>query len=80
MNKEYLPYFESLDEKYKQVYMSWDKETLIDHLVANIHNGQVLLDRIDEAIEYIEQVGIYSDYGDSGIQSENDLLKILKGE
>lgn len=35
---------------------------------------------IKEAIEYIEQVGIYSDYGDSGIQSENDLLKILKGD
>lgn len=35
---------------------------------------------IKEAIIYLEQVGVWSDYGDEGTQSEEDLLKILKGE
>lgn len=51
---EYLPYFDKLEQKYKDIYMEWSKEELIDHLVANIKNGEVLLERINKAIEYIE--------------------------
>lgn len=55
MNKDFLPYFNSLEQKYKDAYMEWSKEQLIDHLVANIKNGEVLLSRIEKAIEYIEK-------------------------
>lgn len=80
MNKDYLPYFERLDEKYKQIYMSWDKEKLIDCIVSNICNGQILLERIDKAIEYIQ------DRYDGEVLTHTfdkcnvgELLNILKG-
>jgi hypothetical protein len=70
-----------------------EKIIFIDNLIASTFSKKMHLyycdiieeierlnNIIKEAIEYIEQVGIYSDYGDSGIQSENDLLKILKGD
>ncbi len=87
MNKEYLPYYDSLDEKYRQIYMEWSKEELIDHLVANIKNGEVLLSRIDEAIEYIEKCGgmeLVNDYSfpEKPIidkEAKTNLLNILKG-
>ena len=81
-----------IEEKYKdsQLYIKDFKdeiERLQKDLIYYQEYSADLLNKnntfeniIKEAIEYIEQVGIYSDYGDSGIQSENDLLKILKGE
>lgn len=74
MNKEYLPFFNSLEQKYKDTYMEWSKEQLIDHLVANIKNGEVLLNRIEQAIEKIEK-GIFIIPQDT-----DELLNILKGE
>lgn len=43
------------DEKYRQIYLEWSKEVLIDHLVANIHNGEILLNRIETAIDFIDR-------------------------
>ena len=55
MNKEYLPYFNSLSQKEKDFWLECSKEEIIDSLVANIKNGEVLLARIDKAIEYIKK-------------------------
>ena len=79
MKKEYLPFFNSLEQKYKDIYLEWSKEELIDHLVANIKNGEVLLSRIEKAIEYIEHT---QNYGKEKVLyvNGNDILKILKGE
>ena len=79
--KEYLPYFDNLDKKYKDIYMEWSKEKLTDHLVANIKNGEALLNRIEKAIEYI---GTF-DYLDSTYEHNtrtvlDNILEILKGE
>lgn len=88
MSKEYLPYFNELDDKYKEYYMEWSKEVLIDHLIANIKNGEVLLERIEKAKEYIiqERDGDYllADY-DRELHTKDlyifpHLLRILNGE
>lgn len=54
MNKEYLPFYNSLNEKEKTFWLDCSKEALIDHLIANINNGEKLLNRINEAIDYIK--------------------------
>lgn len=59
MNKNYLPYFNSLDEKEKTFWLDCSKEELIDHFIANVKNGEVLLHRIDKAIEYIKHAQNY---------------------
>lgn len=79
MNKEYLPFFNSLEQKYKDTYMEWSKEQLIDHLVANIKNGEVLLSRINQAIEELENIPINANGGDI-LESERKVYHILKGE
>lgn len=79
MNKEYLPFFNSLEQKYKDAYMEWSKEQLIDHLVANIKNGEVLLSRINQAIEELENIPINANGGDI-LESERKIYHILKGE
>lgn len=79
----YLPYYDKLDEKYKQIYLEWDKEILIDHLVANIHNGEVLLERINKTIDYIENCsGTYKNaIGElNSMINSVQVLKIIKGE
>lgn len=83
MNKEYLPFFNSLEQKYKDAYMEWSKEQLIDHLVANIKNGEVLLNRIEKTIsdmlETLEKYNYYDDYSfDASMLSF--WIEILKGE
>lgn len=79
MNKDYLPFFNSLEQKYKDIYLEWSKEELIDHLVANIKNGEILLSRIEKVREYIEHT---QNYGKEKVLyvNGNDILKILKGE
>ena len=54
MNKEYLPFYNSLNEKEKTFWLDCTKEELIDHLIANINNGEKLLKRIDNARDYIK--------------------------
>ena len=79
MKKEYLPFFNSLEQKYKDIYLEWSKEELIDHLEEKKKNGEVLLSRIEKAIEYIEHT---QNYGKEKVLyvNGNDILKILKGE
>lgn len=83
MNKEYLPFFNSLEQKYKDAYMEWSKEQLIDHLVANIKNGEVLLSRIEKTIsdmlETLEKYNYYDDYSFDASML-NFWIEILKGE
>lgn len=55
MNKNYLPYYNSLNERDKTFWLGQDKETLIDHLVSNINNEEELLSRIEKAKKYIEE-------------------------
>lgn len=90
MNKEYLPFFNSLEQKYKDIYMEWSKEQLIDHLVANIKNGEVLLSRIEKAVDYLNNTPRIvksthyrdkeSDYAFVELEVKEEFLKILKGE
>lgn len=54
IKNEYLPFFNSLNDKEKTFWLDCSKEELIDHLIANINNGDKLLKRIDKAIEYIK--------------------------
>ena len=90
MNKVYLPFFNSLGQKYKDTYMEWSKEQLIDHLVANIKNGEVLLSRIEKAIDYLNNTPRIvksthyrdkeSNYAFVEIEVKEELLKILEGK
>lgn len=59
MNRDYLPYFNSLNEKEKTFWLDCSKEELIDHFIANVKNGEKLLLRIDKAIEYIKENACY---------------------
>ena len=89
MKKEYLPYFDNLDKKYKDIYMEWNKEVLIDHLVANIKNGEVLLERIEKAVDYLNNTprivnSVHyrdkeSSYAFVEFEIKNELLNILSG-
>ena len=78
MNKDYLPFYNSLKDDDKEFWLNCSKEELIDHIVSNIRNGETLLSRIDKAIEYIEEhkniMGFYEEV------NGDDLMKILKGE
>ena len=82
MNKDYLPFYNSLNDKDKAFWMECTKEELIDHLISNIKNGEELLSRIDKAIEFI-----YENAYDTERQNCIDdlwgeiptLLEILKG-
>lgn len=73
MNKNYLPFYDSLKDDDKEFWLNCSKEELIDHIVSNIRNGETLLSRIDKAIEFIENHIIAT-------ETEETLLKILKGE
>ncbi len=80
MNKDYLPFYNSLKDDDKEFWLNCSKEELIDHIVSNIRNGETLLSRIDKAIEYIkenESVDLYDDVGSAFCRR---LLEILKGE
>ena len=68
MNKEYLPFYNSLNEKEKTFWLDCTKEELIDHLIANINNGEKLLKRIDKAIEYIKESCVYDE--DDGVEEK----------
>ena len=90
MSKEYLPFYNSLSQKDKDFWLKCSKETLIDHFISNVRNGEVLLDRIEKAIEYNNQIIkdtkdfyrptadiIYS--GDCLIDIAENNINILKG-
>jgi hypothetical protein len=74
MTKEYLPYFDSLNEKDKEFWLKCTKEELIDHLIGSIRNGEELLSRIERATEYLEKMS-YASVIDN---PKKDLVKILK--
>ena len=84
MNKNYLPYFNSLKERDKIFWLGQDKETLIDHIISNINNSETLLSRIEQAKEYIKE-SIY-DLDTSIVHCEmerldlEEIIKILDGE
>ena len=62
-----------MNNKARDFWMNESKEVLIDHLFECIHNGEVLLARIDKAIEYITKYWIsYED-----IETINDLREEL---
>ena len=77
MNKDYLPFYESLKDDDKEFWLNCSKEELIDHIVSNIRNGETLLSRIDKAIEYINEK---ADYPIGYYHCLKELRDILKGE
>ena len=72
MNKDYLPYYNSLQDKDKEFWLKCSKEELIDHLIANINNGEKLLLRIDKALDYINKLLVF------GIRNEEIDLNEIK--
>jgi len=74
MNKEYLPFYNSLNDRDKEFWMNCSKEELIDHLIGCIRNGEELLSRIERATEYVEKMS-YAPVVDN---PKKDLVKILK--
>ena len=86
MNKNYLPYYNSLKERDKIFWLGQDKETLIDHIISNINNGEILLSRIEQAKEYIEAIvkntpsSMRKDYANMLLIDYKKLLEILDGE
>lgn len=86
MNKNYLPYYNSLNERDKTFWLGQDKETLIDHIISNINNGVVLLSRIEQAKEYIETIvkntpsSTRKDYSNMILIDYKKVLEILNGE
>lgn len=84
MNKDYLPFYNSLNDKDKAFWMECTKEELIDHLISNIRNGEELLSRIDKGIEYVNNTDklkiVESDVGLRVYYfNKEEMLNILKG-
>ena len=80
MNKDYLPFYNGLNEKEKAFWLECSKEELIDHLIANIINGEILLQRIDKAIEYIKENIDNTGWLEIGTENVKELLEILGGD
>ena len=81
MNEEYIPFYDNLNQKDKDFWLSCSKEVLIDRFIHSIRNGEELLSRIEKAIEYINTY--VEDYDKRRISEEIDpqeLIEILKGE
>ncbi len=70
------------DKKFEDFWLEKSKEEIINAYRECIHNGEVLLKRIDKAIEIIETLkNDNSSYYDETIINNTirDLLDILKG-
>ena len=68
------------DKKFVPFWMEKEKIEIIEAYAECIHNGEVLLERIEKAVEYIkenESVDLYDDVGSEFIRN---LLNILRGE
>ena len=80
------------DKKFIPFWMEKEKIEIIEAYAECIHNGEVLLERIEKAVEYIENTPLYETTYDYNMEEElelqnvsdetasNDLLNILKGE
>lgn len=83
MNKDYLPFYESLKDDDKEFWLNCSKEELIDHIVSNIRNGETLLLRINKAIELLEKYGLVDENGNFNTYLDSidlkELYEILKG-
>lgn len=71
MNNEYLPFYNSLNQKEKDFWLNCSKEELIDYFIANVRNSEKLLGIIEKAIEYIKQEDWNTEY-------DYNLLNILQ--
>lgn len=54
MNKDFLPFYNSLTQEEKDCFLEFSKEELIDHFIANLKNSECLLNRINKALEFCE--------------------------
>lgn len=70
-----------MQDKFKEFWLEKDKEEIIEAYIACIHNGEVLLARIDKAIEYIQDrydgEALTHTFDKDNVK---ELLDILKGE
>ena len=80
MNKDYLPFYNSLKDDDKEFWLNCSKEELIDHIVSNIRNGETLLSRIDKAIEELKTLSNLYDDNYTISDKAKDIIEILKGE
>lgn len=68
------------DKKFVPFWMEKEKIEIIEAYAECIHNGEVLLERIEKAIKYIkenESVDLYDDVGSAFMRN---LLNILEGK
>lgn len=81
MNKNYLPFYDSLKDDDKEFWLNCSKEELIDHIVSNIRNGETLLSRIDKVKEYIRlNFCNHQDINDCWHSDMQDILDLLNGK
>lgn len=78
MNKEYLPFYNNLNQKEKDFWLNCSKEELIDHFIANVKNGELLLQRIDKAIDYIKENCIDDEFYINLSNKEKCIIKVLE--
>lgn len=75
-----------MQEKYKEFWLEKDKEEIIEAYGESIHNGEVLLERIEKAQEEINNCKnlINEKYKEFTLRNMNNFLdkfiKILRGE
>lgn len=81
-----------MTEKYKQFWLEKSKEEIINAYGESIHNGEVLLKRIEQAIEYMENIdnhlciNLKNNLGELegrvfiDEEGQEEILKILRGE
>ena len=65
------------DKKFIPFWMEKDKIEIIEAYAECIHNGEVLLERIEKAVEYIK---VNNSEWKWSMFGRDDLLNILKGE
>lgn len=78
MNKEYLPFYDSLSQKDKDFWLKCSKETLIDHFISNVRNGEELLSRLEDIETYIHLWKL-DEIDEKTMLILNDILLIKNG-
>ena len=78
MNKEYLLFYDSLSQKDKDFWLKCSKETLIDHFISNVRNGEELLSRLEDIETYIHLWKL-DEIDEKTMLILNDILLIKNG-
>ena len=78
MSKEYLPFYDGLSQKDKDFWLKCSKETLIDHFISNVRNGEELYSRLEDIETYIHLWKL-DEIDEKTMLILNDILLIKNG-